>query len=230
MSEKEDLLKKINFDDVCELLRDIGKSIDVPKNYILCNAGKAPDSCYLVESGKVISYEYTSAGNTNVFVSVGGDGPDSLLLISGTLLEHALTLTFETSEPSRLVRIKRGHLLEAIDSYPWFSQAIINILAYKFIKVNERYRASSVPNATWRVCNLLVTLADQHGVPHRDGILIKTKYSQLMMAEFLHLNRTTVVRILKKLTDEGLVERINNLYCICDMARLKEYMALQVER
>jgi len=211
-------------DKLYERLEMIGTPMDAPKNFKLYNAGDLPDSCYLIKEGWVISFEYTYTGRQNVFSHTGNHGPDSLLLLHGMILGHRVTLSFRTTTPSKLVRIRREDLLNEIASDAAFANGIIYILAAKCVEANERFRTDSNRPVPWKLCNLLLSLADKHGIDHDGKLLIKLKYSQQMMADYLHVNRTTVARIIKELTDSSLIERINGYYCIRSLDKLQRYM------
>jgi CRP-like cAMP-binding protein len=207
-----------------ERLEAIGTPMDAPKNFRLYNAGDMPDSCYHNKEGRVISFEYTHTGRQNVFSNTGNSGPDSLILLPGVVLGHRVTLSFMSTTPTKLVRIRREDLLRALSSDIELAAGIIHILAFKFVEVNERFRAGSSKAASWKLCNLLLSLANEHGGNYDGKVLIRLKYSQQMMADYLHVNRTTVARSIKELTDSGLIERVNNYYCIRRPDRLQQYM------
>jgi len=205
-------------------LEMLGAPMEAPKNFKLYNAGDLPDSCYLIKEGRVISYEYTYTGRQNVYSSTGNNGPDSLILLPSVILEQKLFLSFMTAAPSKLIRIQREDLLRAISSDTELAIGIIHILASKFVEVHKRFRAESKRGVPWKLCNLLLSLADDHGADYDGKVLIKLKYSQQMMADYLHVNRTTIARTIKELTDAGLIERINDFYCIRSLDKLRHYM------
>ena len=204
-----------------ERLEEIGIPMEFPKNHLLYNAGELPDSCYYVKEGRIISFEYTYTGQQHVF---GDSEPGALILLPSIILGHRVTLNFATALPSKLVRIHRKSLLDAISSDPDFALCTVYILSAKFIMVNERFRAESSKAVSWKLCNLLLSLAQQHGVEYDGKTLIEMKYSQQNMADFLHVNRTTIARSIKELTCLGLLERINDFYCIRSIDKLRNYM------
>lgn len=46
--------------------------------------------------------------------------------------------------------------------------------------------------------------------------------SQEYISSVLGINRITIVRLMKELREQGLVEKRNGYYCIQDMGQLKE--------
>ena len=204
-----------------ERLEEIGAVMEVPKNYKLFNAGDLPDSCFLIKEGRIISYEYTYTGQQHVF---GNIEPGAFILLPSIVLGHRVTLSFMSALPSTLVRIGRNSILRNIATDPDFALCTAHELSAKFIWANERFRADSSRTVIWKLCNLFQSLADKHGVEHDGKVLIKTRYSQQMIADFLHANRITIARTLKELTSLGLIEKINDQYCIRSMDKLKSFM------
>ena len=203
-------------------LERIGSPVDAPKHFRLFSAGELPDCCYLIKEGRVISFEYTNTGRQNVFSRTGPNEPDSLIVLPAMLLRRRLALSFMTEMPSELIHIRRENLLDAISLDPSLAIGIMNILSAKFLMVYEEFFAESRA-APWRLCNLLLSLADRYGEAHDAGVLIKLKYSQQMMADRLRMNRTTVADIIRELKDAGLIERVNDYYCIRSVDRLRRY-------
>lgn len=204
-----------------ERLESIGTPVSIRKNFLLFKAGDKPDSCYLIQEGRINSCECTYSGRNHIF---GSNGKDSLILLPSVILGHRLTLDFRASASSKLIRIPKERLMSEILSDSEFAANTIYVLSEKFIEVNEQFRAGSSRIVPWKVCNLLLSLAEKSGVDYDGKILIKEKYSQQMMADFLHVNRVTIARAIKELMDFGLLERINDYYCIRSLEKLKKHM------
>jgi CRP/FNR family transcriptional regulator len=133
-------------------------------------------------------------------------------------------LNFKTIEPSDLLSIGRKEIMDEITSDPGFAVQTICLLSQKFIDIYERYLIESNHIDTWKLCNLLLSLAGKYGADYEGKVLIAQKYSQQKMADVLHANRTTVARAVKELTNLGLLERVNNFYCVRDIEKLKKHM------
>ena len=202
-------------------LEEIGTVIEVPKNHKLLAVGDLPECCYVVKEGRIVSYEYTYTGRQHVFANIE---PGAFILLPSIVLGHRVTLGFKSTAPSKLVRIGRDTMLSAIATDPDFALCTAYKLSAKFIWANEQFHAGSGRAVPWKLCNLLLSLADKHGVQHDGKILINTKFSQQMMADYLHVNRTTIARTVKELTSSGLIERINDKYCIRSVDKLRSYM------
>lgn len=204
-----------------ERFKQMGTYMEVPKNFILCEAGEAPDSCYYIVKGQVVSYEYTASGGEHVFSS---NGEGAMILVPSMVITHELTLNFKTSKPSHLIRIRREVLFQIIAEDPDIAADFIYSLSARLIGTIEQFRERGNYSVTWRVCNLLVSMAERNGVDYDGKILIQEKMSQQNMANRLQANRVTVARSMKELKDYGLVEYINGYYCIRSIEKLKRHM------
>lgn len=204
-----------------ERFRELGQTLELPKNYILFQAGEVPDCCFYIEQGQVISYEYTVSGGEHVFSS-NSDG--TMILVPSMVITHELTLNFKTFRPSRLIRIEREVLYGILAEEPDIAADFIYSLSSQLIYVIEQFRERGSYSVGWRVSNLLLAMAERNGVDYDGKVLIQEKISQQNMANRLQANRVTVARALKELKDYGLIEVINGYYCIRDTDKLKRHM------
>jgi len=193
----------------------------LPKDHQLYEIGSLPDKCYLIRKGSIVSFKYTYTGQEHIFST---EEQGSLILLPSIILEHRVMLNFKTIEPSDLISIGRKELIDEITSDPGFAVQTIHILSQKFIDVYERFLAESNHIDTWKLCNLLLSLADKYGTDYEGKVLVAHKYSQQKMANVLHVNRTTIARAVKELTDMGLLERVNDYYCIRDIEKFNKHM------
>lgn len=191
-----------------------------PENYVLVEAGTKTEYCYLVKSGRVVGYEKTQSGEERIYQF---NEKDAVFLESDLLFDWVVPVEFRTVKPSELVCIDKVALMNAIMENPKISMELIHSLSVRFIAAKEQIRNMNFQNASWKVCNLLLSFAKQYGVPYDGKILIKEKISQQLMSDMLGINRITAVRIIKELKDQELVEQINGFYCVRDMRKLKQY-------
>lgn len=212
--------EQVQMDRFHEQLRSIGTLLEVPRNGRLYRAGDIPDSCYLIQAGRIVSTEVMATGRELVYSS---SEEGTVILLPAIILRRSLTMDFKAAVPSKLVRVPRESLFRAMASDSGFLANLLYDMTVKYSKLLDMFQSTShmVP---WKVCNLLLSLAEKHGVDYDGKVLIREKYSQQRMADFLHANRTTIARIMKDLFDLGLVERINDYYCIRSVEKLRRHM------
>ena len=202
-------------------IQSLGTVIHLEKNQILYKAGDIPDSCYYICQGQIVSYEYTQAGSEHVYsTSQLGE----LILVPSMVVTHPLSLNFKAGEPAMLVRIPRETMLQAFTENPEFASLLVYSLSLRLITTIESFREKGNYSLPWRVCNLLLHMAEAKGVDYDGKVLIQEKISQQSMANRLHANRVTVARAMRDLKDHGLVEYINGYYCVRSLDKLKKHM------
>ena len=202
-------------------LRELGSVVTFPKNTVIQKAGEIPEYAYYILSGRVVSFEYTASGNERIYV-ISSDG--SLLLDGPLLLGRPMPVSFKTTKETQVVRISRDSLTRAIMTDPQLAIDIINSNAEKLLSAMDFNRQSTSTSAEWKICNLLLSLADNYGANYDNKILIEEKISQQTIANILGLNRITTLRVMKELKDMSLVEQINGYYCIRSIEQLKKHM------
>ncbi|MDR1319946.1 MAG: Crp/Fnr family transcriptional regulator [Gracilibacteraceae bacterium] len=190
------------------------------KDFILAEPGAIPLCCYAVKKGRVITYEYTNSGEERVYNFME---ENSIMLEANLLMDKPVQVYFKTVKPSELFCIEKDSLLAAMQTDPQLMMDVVESLSYKFFAAMDQVRQTCIHDATWKLCNLLLIFADNFGVIYDGKILINEKISQQMLSNLLGINRITVVRIIKDLKNENLLEQINGLYCIRSTKRLKKY-------
>jgi CRP/FNR family transcriptional regulator len=211
----------IHFSHGMESLEKLGFLKKLPKDCIFVEAGDEPLYCYWVKKGCVVGFEYTAGGDERIYDVML---PRSLILEMSLFLNKPSPVYFKTLKPSELICIDKSTLLNQMDEDRHLVTDIIEYMSYKFFAAMEQVRESKCHDAGWRFCSLLLMFADRYGVMYDNKLLIKEKVSQQLFSNLLGVNRITVNRIIKKLTDMGLIEQINGYYCICDREKLIRHM------
>lgn len=202
-------------------LEKLGKLKKVPKNFELNEIDQVPEYCYIVKSGRVISYEYTITGEQRVYNFME---PNSLFLEECLLFDIPCPVLFKTVVPSELISIEKCNLKRAFKRDIDAVMEVCQSLSTKFLSSMEHIRRGHYYDAAWKICKLLMIFAEHYGVPYDNKILINEKISQQMIADLLGMNRVTVTRKFKELRELALLEHINGYYCIRNKELLQKHM------
>lgn len=201
-------------------LEALGEVIHVEKEQLLVEVGQVPKYAYIVKSGRVAAYEYTAFGEERLynFMEAG-----SMMLEPNLLIGLPTPVSFMAVTPSVLVRIGRNGLITAMNSDPEINRDVFESLSYKFLGAMEQIRESCTHTAPWKVCNLLLILADRYGVVKDGKIVIQEKITQKTIANLLGMNRVTVARIMKDLKNQGLIDQAAGRYRILSVEEIKRH-------
>ncbi|MDO4313662.1 MAG: Crp/Fnr family transcriptional regulator [Eubacteriales bacterium] len=202
-----------------ERLEELGRKKQFPKNYLLAEAGSKTGLCYVVISGRVISYEYSEGGEERIY-SV--NEAKSVLLEENLLFGYEVPVNIRTVTDSELICISRQALLNALSENSEVALDIMQSLSMKLLSSVEQMKCINEHSAMQKVCNLLLIFAERYGVLENGEVIIREKLSQEYISSLLGLNRITVVRVIKELKEQGLVEKKKGCYCLCDVEQLME--------
>ncbi len=118
-------------------------------------------------------------------------------------------------EACELVRISRASLAGAMAKDPAVTRFVPESISYKYYSAMDQLRENYDHDATWKLYNMLLIMADNFGAPQPDGwVQIRLKISQQMLSSLLGVNRVTVCKILKDMKEMRLIAQINGYCCI----------------
>jgi len=205
-----------------EKLEALGKKLVYPKNYVIAEPDEPTAYCYIVKKGCVVSYEYYINGEKRLYRF---HERDALFLEANVLFDRPPSMGFKTTCKTELLCISKADLLYAMKEDGAFALKIMESTSDKFFNYMEQVRYEKNHDVTSRICDLFLDMAPYYGVPilYENKILIRQKLSQQLISEMLGVNRITVVRIIKKLKEMGLIDQDGKNYIICDRKKLEEF-------
>lgn len=207
-------------EDVEVFLR-IGTVISLTRHTTLYRAGTVPGSCYYILEGEVESFDSVASGNERIFRR---SGTGALILLPAMMIRHELHLSFRTACLSRLIKISKDQLQEYFLATPDFAARTVRAVSELYIDMMEQYWALKNFSLPWRLCSLLLELADQCGADCDGKVILTRSLSQQEMAALLQSSRVSVARAMKQLKDLNLVEYVNGFYCIRSTKQLQRHM------
>ena len=203
-----------------ERLKELGIKRIYPAEYLLAAAGEHTRYCYVILSGRVISSEYSESGEERIY-SV--NGRNSLLLEENLLFDYEVPVNIRTTVSTELVCIDRNTLIESFQENFEIAVDVLQSLSMKLLSSVEQMKCMNEHSAMQKVCNLLLAYAKRYGVAGSDGMMIREKLSQEYIANLLGLNRVTIVRVMKDLKQQGLVEKKNGYYYLYHIEQMYDY-------
>lgn len=205
----------------------LGEKVTFPKGGMIAQAGKPVDSCYYILSGRAMAFEYTATSGERYY-NFNEEG--SLVMDANVILQKAPPVSFVALTAVEAVKIPRERLMEAMREDSDLALNVMSNLAFKFLAAMDQVREATQCSVAWKVCNLLLTFAERYGVPYDGKLLIKEKISQQTMANLLGVNRITMVRTIKELREQDMIEQVNGFYCIRDREKMQEFMQIANEQ
>lgn len=209
-------------EELYAILEQQGSADVIPKGTYLYRVGqtKIPD-VILLKKGTVKASQITAAGEEHIY-NIFRSG--SSLFLLACITDEPPALNFIATSQCHVVRIPVDALNEAISNDGRLARTMLTDFGRKLAFSYKRLRECESYNTEWKICNLLLSLAERSGVEYEGKILVREKVSQQTMASMLRVSRITVARTLKALRDFSLIETVNGYICIRDEAALLQHM------
>lgn len=204
-----------------ERLKHLGTQKRVPGKCLLAEAGYTTKYCYVVLSGRVVSYECSADGEERIY-SVNEE--NSILLDENLLFGYPVSVNVKTITDCELVCIDRATLRKAIMEDPETALDIMQSMSLKYLSAIEQMRCMNEETALQKVCGLFMTYAQRHGVREGNRVIIREKINQEYISNLLGINRITVVRVVKQLKDSNLLGKQGGYYYLYDIGKFKDYI------
>lgn len=186
---------------------------------ILYRPGDPIDTCYLIEKGAIIAYEFSS-GNRRIFDLCEAN---TLLFCEYAVFNRPSCFFYEALVPTVLYTIQLSFVQKLIENDPQFARCVIAQLTRDLLVTQDLFRKTITHSARWRVCDFLLVFALRANARNENSIVLSQRITQKMMADMLNINRITAMQELHTLEDLGLCRRRNGHFEIPDIKLLQEY-------
>jgi len=208
--------------ELYSILEQKGNEESVAKGTYLYRIGQTrlPD-VVLLKRGTVKACQVTAAGEEHIY-NIFRAGANLFLLACVT--NEPPELNFIATSQCQIVRISLEVLGKAVREDGRLARTIMMDTGKKLTSAYKRLRECESYNTEWKLCNMLLSMAERSGVEYEGKILLREKISQQTMAGMLRVSRITVARTLKVLRDLALIETVNGYICIRDEAELLQHM------
>lgn len=209
-------------EELYAILEHKGSEETVAKGTYLYRIGQTqmPD-VILLKKGTAKACQITAAGEEHIY-NIFRSG--SNLFLMACITNEPPALNFITTSQCHVIRISADVLSEAIWKDGRLARTLLTDFCKKLAFSYKRLRECESYNTEWKLCNMLLSMAERSGVEYEGKILIREKVSQQTMAGMLRVSRITVARTLKVLRDLALIETVNGYICIRDEAELLQHM------
>jgi CRP/FNR family transcriptional regulator, cyclic AMP receptor protein len=172
---------------------------------VVFSQGDEGTSLYVVASGRLKLAVTTASGSTIVLTTL--THPDTfgeLALVDG----RPRSATVAALEPSVLLTVGRPTVLSLLSDQPAVSDALLRGIGATVRRLTQQAADLALLDLTARVAKLLVTLADQPGVPGTTGAdaVVELHLTQADMAQMVGGTRQSVNQILSGFASRGLIE------------------------
>jgi len=184
----------------------------LPAGAALMHEGDPTDHVLVLLSGWV--RVYTNARDGQV-VLLALRGPGDVIGELAALRGEPRSTTVETLQPTEFVQFTHDTFLACLYDRPAIGIALVRQLAGRLIDSEAARVNFATMDVAGRVAALLVRLADQHGSPSPDGIVVRMPLTQQDIGDSIGGSRRAVARALQTFRERGMLVTGRRSFVLC---------------
>lgn len=165
--------------------------------------GDQPQFLFILKKGKVKLFKQSSSGKETILRIVDmGDTFGELALFDG----RPYSMSARAMEAISVIKIPRPEFLNLLKKHPAMSFEIILELSRRLRDSQDIIQGLAVERVEGRIVSLLLKLADRIGRPEAGMIRIPLILTRQDIADMVGSTVETTIRIVSRLSKEGLIE------------------------
>jgi CRP-like cAMP-binding protein len=185
---------------------------------IIFHMGDPAGLLYIITSGKIRIAYASSDGQEAVLAILGaGDFFGELALLD----DSPRSASAESMETTYTLTLHRDEFLGFIDNNPAFARQVLNVLARRIRHLNNQISDIFFLDLPARLARTLLHLAEEHGKPDDDGIVIELSLTQTDLAEMTGATRVSINKALGRFRRAEWVKVDGRTLTVIDSAALE---------
>lgn len=165
--------------------------------------GDASHSIYFLKEGKVKISSYSEEGKAFTHAILG---PGELFGEQAIMGDKVQAHVAEATEDALVCSISVKEFERFMEQNPQLNLNVTKLVGFRLKKVRSRMEALWFKKAPDRVKQVLKDLAEEHGRPVGDEVVIELKLTHQDLANLSATTRQTVTTIMNQLEKEGLLD------------------------
>ena len=198
--------------------------LEVPRGARLYRKGEPPRGLYVVISGQVKLLLHASGGAEKVVELVGAGGTFGETSI---FLDRPHALTAEALTESRLVHVPKATVLRELERMPALTRGLILSLSRRVNRFLSDLESYTLKTGTERVAGYLAGALSEPVSGNQAELCLSA--GKGVIASRLNLTQEHFSRVLRELSEEGLIRVAGRAVCILDIEGLRKRAAGEVE-
>lgn len=204
------LFSALEYNEIAEISR-ITTIKHYPKGYMVFQEGDEGDTLYIIINGRIKVSLYDDEGREYILDIIGKDGFFGELSIIDDLPRSANIITIEDSE---FLVIKKIDLLKLFMENPAIAISVLKTLSKRLRAADERIRGFAFLSVEGRILRYLTEIGEKTGIKIKNYLIIENGPTQIEIANSCGCSRETVSRMLKSLTQKGIISARKRRYTI----------------
>ncbi len=205
-------------DEELEKIIHVGIRKKYKKGNMILLEEEAGAALFVIISGKVKIVRTNDAGREVILSILGENDFFGEMSILDGMTRSATVVAIGTTE---LFMIHRQDFLKLLHEIPSVTIALLKELAMRLRKANAQIKSLSLKDASGRVANVILQLADDIGTIRKGMVVIDELPLQQDLANMAGTSRESISRILHSFIKDGHLEMKGNKLTIIDYEKFK---------
>jgi CRP/FNR family transcriptional regulator, cyclic AMP receptor protein len=193
------------------------------RGQIIFHHGDPGGLLYIISKGKVKITHSTPEGQEALLAILkAGDFFGELALLD----DSPRSATAEALEPTDTLTLHRDDFRRFIHSNPDFAMQVLQTMARHIRRLNSQLSDIFFLDLPGRLARTLLRLAEKHGQPVEEGILIDLALTQTDLAEMIGATRVSINKTLGRFRRAGWIKAKGRRFTILDSAALENLIQI----
>ena len=201
------------------IFRDSGQMRQVRRHSLIFSPGDSASHIYMVGHGEVKISRYTPEGRE---LTLDHLGPGEIFGEMEILLERARESQALARTDCNLYLLERGTLSSLIEGDPQFGLWLTRMMGQRQAKMENWLETLLFKSANGKVAQLLVQMAETHGVETSSGTLIDYPITHQEIGNLIATTRETVSYAFMEFRQRGLISTRQRKTIVHDIDELGE--------
>jgi len=211
------LFSELSDKDLQKISQVASKKLYHKDNLILIEE-EIGSTLFIILNGRVKISRITDDGREVILAILSeGDFFGEMALLDGQTRSANVTAI----EDSELMVLRREDFLQMLRDYPQIAINLLKELAQRIRKSDEHIKSLSLQDATGRVANTLLRIAEDSGVYRHGQVEISELPLQQDLANMAGTSRETISRVIKSLMVQGYLKKEKGKIIILDYEKFK---------
>jgi CRP/FNR family transcriptional regulator/CRP/FNR family cyclic AMP-dependent transcriptional regulator len=204
-----------------EVLEAVANSLSqrtFAKGMVLFHKGSTGQRLYLIESGQVRIFVLSDGGHE---ITLDIHGPGECFGVLALLDGGPRSAGAVAQERSVTYTLDRKDLLDLMEAYPALARHCLKLISRRLRHLTSLFESLAFLDISGRVASCLLDLAEHHGQPSEQGIVLTMHMSQSELASYAVATRESVNKVLVAFRNEALIRHEGQVLTILDPAGLR---------
>lgn len=205
-----------------EELESLCTTHDYKKRSVVFSEGEASEWFYILTKGKIKITKLSQEGKEIILEIIQPTDFFGAIAVVRGFPYPANAVALEDCE---ILKMPKAAFSKILAKYPMISTQMLTNLIDRVRTSHENLKSIALEKVDSRIAFALIKLSENHGKPHKDGLLVDMKITKQELADMVGTTVETTIRVMSKFRKSGYIDEHEGKIIIKKMNMLKDFTA-----